>query len=217
MKRIQSYSSISLYNKCPRAWEWRYVHGRSSPAGASADRGTEIHALLEEFFNGAPYPSATKALVPWQRFMENLTRFNPVPEEEWAVDKDWKACDYSNPDAIMRGKVDLVYLDDKGVRHILDWKTGRMYDDHKKQGMAYVALDKITLPIAKTTFVYIDLPVQTKTWEYTNLEKGDIRKRLTNTIEAISADTVYEATPSKDACRFCELSFKKGGNCTRAM
>lgn len=216
MKRIQSYSSISLYNKCPRQWEWRYAHGQYGPPNPAADRGTEIHALLEEFFRGAPYPSAVKALVPWQRFMEGLLKYEPKPEAEWAVDEDWESCDYSNPGALMRGKVDLVYTDDVGTRHILDWKTGRVYDDHKKQGMAYVALDPEIRSKWRTQFVYIDLPVQTAQWNYTIDDRVDIKERLDNTIAAISADTVYEPTPSPGACRFCELSYKKGGNCTRA-
>jgi PD-(D/E)XK nuclease superfamily len=216
MKRIQSYSSISLYKKCPRQWEWRYVHGHYGPPGAAADRGTEIHALLEEFFKGAPYPSATKALVPWQRFMENITQYDPTPEAEWAVTEDWTPCNYSSPEAYIRGKADLVYNDHEGVRHILDWKTGRIYPEHVDQGRAYVALDPLPMPMYATEFVYIDLPVQTVKHKYHAAERMDIKERLTNTVEAISADTTYEPTPSPQACRYCPLSYKKGGNCTRA-
>lgn len=176
-----------------------------------------MHDLIEQFFRGSPFPSAVKALVPWQRYLEKLKEFSPEPEAEWAVNSDWTPCDYNSPDAYLRGKVDLTYLDAEGVRHIVDWKTGRMYPDHKKQGMVYVAMDPVPNGKYATEFVYIDLPVQTVKWNYTSAEKDDIRERIVNTIEDISADTVYDPTPSKDACRYCPLSFKKGGNCTHAI
>lgn len=216
MKRAQSYSSISLYTKCPRQWEWKYVHRNYGPPNPAADRGTELHALLEEFFRGAPYPSANKTLAPWRRFMENLTQFNPTPEAEWAVLEDWTPCNYGDANPYLRGKVDLAYVHE-GFRYILDWKSGRMYDDHKKQGMAYVALDPLISEKYVTQFVYLDLPVQTKQWTYTPPDRYDIKERLANTITAIGEDTTYEPTPSKDACRYCPLSFKKGGKCTRAL
>jgi CRISPR/Cas system-associated exonuclease Cas4 (RecB family) len=217
MRRAQSYSSINLYSKCPRQWEWRYVHGQKGPPNQSADRGTELHALLEDFFNGGPYPSANKTLAPWRRFMENLLQYEPTAEAEWVVLDEWVPCDFIDQGAYMRGKVDLTYIDHEGVRHILDWKSGRMYDDHKKQGMAYVALDPLPTERYATQFVYLDLPVQTKQWHYSATDRLDIKERLTNTIDAIALDNTYEPTPSRDACRYCPLSFKKGGNCTRAI
>lgn len=216
MKRTQSYSSISLYKKCPRAWEWRYVHGHRGPPNVRADRGTELHALLEEFFFGGPYPSANKTLMPWQRFMENLLQYEPVPEGDLAVNKDWTPCAYDDPGAYIKGRVDLSYTDHDGVRHILDWKSGRIYPDHPEQGKAYVAMDAVPAEKYVARFVYLDLPVQTKHNTYVRGQRMDFQRTLNNLISKIELDTTYEPTPSPDSCRYCELSFKRGGNCTRS-
>ena len=217
MKRVQSYSSISLYKKCPRAWEWRYVHKNYGPPNPSEDRGTELHALLEEFFMGGPYPSANKTLMPWQKYMEGLLKYEPTPEGEIAVSNDWSPCNYDDPGAYIKGKVDLTYTDDEGVRHILDWKSGRIYPDHPEQGKTYVAMDSVPATKYSARFVDLDLPVQVSQNTYTQSQRKVFQANLGDIIACIENDTTYEPTPSVNSCRYCELSHKRGGSCTRAQ
>lgn len=216
MRRTQSYTSIKLYKKCPRQWEWRYVHGHKEPDGPYAARGNVLHDKLEQFFLGkTPYPTGDKALAPWQRFMENLTKFNPSPEAKFAVDDEWHECDYDNKEARAKGKADLVYIfEDR--RHIFDWKSGRVYPDHEAQGLMYIALDPVESLHYTTNFVYLDMPTHTIPRNYENIHKRVEIGKLNAIIDTMNADTVYEPTPSPDSCQYCPLNWRKGGNCRRA-
>jgi hypothetical protein len=217
MKRTQSYSSLSLYKKCPKAWADRYVNKNRGPQSPAASRGDILHAKLEQFFLGkSAYPSGDKVLAPWQRFMENLTIYQPSPEAQFAVDEEWHPCTYDSPTARMRGKADLTYVDGDR-RHILDWKSGRVYPDHESQGLSYVALDPVEMVYYTTTFVYLDIPVHVVPRNYENIHKRVEIGKLNTLIDTVSNDTVYEATPSYESCKYCHLSWRVGGECKRAV
>jgi len=214
LKRPHSYSSMSLYNKCPKLFEWAYVLGNHKPPGAAATRGVELHAKLEEFFRGGSYPTKDKTLAPWQRYMENLLSYSPVPEEDLAVDSVWGRVGYEDPDAYARGKVDLRYRIGDTV-YILDWKSGREYPSHEGQGKMYMALSE---PATKyvTEFVYLDQPLHTVPRLYTRADRSCEILELSATIDKINEATEYPATPSHEGCRWCPLSWRQGGPCTKA-
>jgi hypothetical protein len=215
MKRAHSYSSLSTYRKCPKYFHWCYVLGNKEPDKPAAMRGHDLHAKLEEFFKGAPYPSRTPALKPWQRFMENLTKYNPEPEAEIAVNSEWIPCAFDDKDAYARGKIDLRYTLG-GVRHILDWKSGRVYDDHPEQGKMYMAIEPDLWDDYETEFVYLDIPLHTTPRRYVRGAKQLEIVKLTNLIEIVNHDTEYVATPSRESCLYCPLSWRKGGQCRAA-
>jgi len=215
MRRPQSYSSLSTYKKCPKLWHWCYVLGNRTPDSPSAKRGTELHAMLEEFFKGGRYPTRNATLKPWQRFMENLTIFNPSPEAALAVDKDWKPCGFDDPNAYARGKADLK-LTVGNTHRILDWKSGRVYPDHEGQGLMYMAMDEYDTPLCQTEFVYLDIPLHTVPRTYNNGDRQIQIVKLMEQIDIVNADTVYTATPSHEACRYCPISWRAGGECRSA-
>lgn len=208
-----SYSGKSLYGKCPLLWADNYILGNRRPSGAAADRGTYLHELLESFFNGAAYPSGNRALAPWQPFMEKLATYNPTAEGEVAVTKDWQRCDFNDPQAYFRGKKDLD-IEAGNALLLFDWKSGKVYDDHHRQGESYCALspgyDKYV-----TYFVYLDIPFHIQRWEYDGAQVEMITQDLIAEVEVIRNATEYPATPG-DHCRYCHLSWRNGGNCKRA-
>jgi hypothetical protein len=215
MKRAHSYSSLSAYRKCPKYFHWCYVLGNRKPDSPQAQRGTELHALLEEFFKGAQYPSRNKVLKPWQRYMEGLTIYNPSPEAALAVDKDWRPCAYDSKDAYARGKADLR-LTVGNTHRILDWKSGRVYDDHVDQGKMYMALDDYETPFCETEFVYLDIPLHTVPRRYSNADKQVETTKLIQLIETVNTATEYPPTPSHNSCQYCPLSWRVGGECRSA-
>jgi hypothetical protein len=186
------------------------------PPHPAAERGVALHLLLEEFFKGSSYPSGNRTLAPWQPFMERLRTFNPHPELEVAVTKDWSGIEYDHPEAYLRGKLDLAFSDNNDVRHLFDWKSGKVYPDHESQGKTYVAMDHTDPEAYEVRFVYLDQPGLIKSWIYTPRHRQEERHLLVEIIETISEDKTYEPTPSHDGCRYCPLSWRRGGNCTRA-
>lgn len=209
-----SYSGMSLFKRCPRAWEDVYINGNRSPSGKAAERGTQIHDAIEKFFLGAPYPSAIKELKPWQAYMEHLLQYEPIAEAKVAVDENWEAVSYDDPKAILRGKIDLVYSVG-GLTHILDWKTGKVYDTHPEQGRTYVALSNEDSKYM-ASFVYIDQPLVVHSTTYAIPEREGMINLLKQQIEDIRGADEFPPTPSRDNCKWCDLSWRNGGKCKAA-
>ena len=209
-----SYSGKSLFKECPYRWHDVYILGNRQPSGKAADRGTYLHELLEDFFQGStPYPSGNRALAPWQPFMEGLATYEPTAEGEVAVTKEWTRCNFNDPNAYFRGKKDLD-IEAGSTLILYDWKSGKVYDSHVDQGKAYSALstgyDKYIV-----NFVYLDIPLHIKRWEYSAAQVEEIKAELREEIEIIRNVEVYEKTPG-DHCRWCHLSWRNGGDCKRA-
>ena len=209
-----SYSGRSLYAKCPHKWHDNYILGNRRPSGTAADRGTYLHELLEDYFKEkAPYPSGNRALAPWQKFMETLAAGHPVAEGEVAVTKDWKKCEFDDPAAYFRGKKDLE-IDVSPILHLYDWKSGKEYSNHVVQGKDYAALTPGYEDYV-VHFVYLDQPHYVKTWDYTAAQVEAHKQELITDIETIRNAVEYPATPG-DECKWCHLSWRKGGDCKRA-
>lgn len=49
-----SYSAAAMFNRCARAWRFRYVDRLPDPPGAAAVIGSFVHSVLERFFELGP-------------------------------------------------------------------------------------------------------------------------------------------------------------------
>lgn len=208
-----SPSGLKLWKECPLKWADRYIYGNRQEPGPAAQRGTDLHNALEDFFNGSPYPSGNKVLRPWQPLMEALASTDPVAEGEIAVDFGWKNCDYNSPLAYYRGKKDLHY-EHGATLHLFDWKSGKVYPEHEFQGASYAAMSP-GYENYKVTFVYLDQPLHTQRWEYTAQQVATRRIEFTNIIQELRTAEEYPAKPGS-GCNWCHLSWRRGGSCKRA-
>lgn len=57
-----SPSQIAAHRSCARRYAWEYGHGLRSPSTPSQEKGTAIHALLEDYLNGKGPIDATTEL-----------------------------------------------------------------------------------------------------------------------------------------------------------
>lgn len=209
-----SYSGRKLFKQCPRKWYVTYVEKDREAPGVAAQRGTDIHDQLEQFFRGGvAYPN-TKVLAPWRRFMEGLTLYDPVPEGDLAVDVEWNPCGFDDEHAYYRGKADLVYQEGDTLV-ILDWKTGKIYPDHEDQGKTYMALHDECSKV-RTGFVYIDQPLTVHWRDYTAEHRTQEIEVIRSDIELIRNATEFPATPNSMGCRWCKQSWRNGGTCEAA-
>jgi len=208
-----SYSGLSLYRKCPQAWKHAYIDGNRSEPGAAAKRGTRLHQQLEDYFNGKAYPEKSAVLAPWKTFMYDLAAKRPIAEQKLAVDASWQPVGFDDENAHVRGAVDLTYKD--GPLVVLDWKSGRIYPEHKGQADIYACMSMDGGPVS-VGMVYLDLPLHTQMWDYTAGNVEDLKGALDQEIDVLRLDEEYIATPSDNACYWCPLSWRKGGECTKA-
>lgn len=127
-----SYSSTGTYATCPQQYykvNWLRVPEYQSTDNEANIRGSLIHDHIEHcVLEDEPY-TLPDELHPEQDYNWILDDFRSltglkIPEMQLAIDKQWKPCDYKDPRAWYRGKVDLTCI--KGTHmNVKDLKSGK--------------------------------------------------------------------------------------------
>lgn len=205
-----SYTKISMYMECPRSKKYRYDDKLSTPPSAAAARGTAYHERLESAINGAP-PDDEFSF--YNDYIGQLRSLGAVAEFAFALRRDWTVTEWGADDCWILGKAD-VWVPIVPLAHVQDWKTGKIYDSHQKQGEFYAMSLFSYVPEArevKATFIYTDLKKQ-QNWTYHRDQLVGLQSRWTARIERMERDTECVPTPSF-RCRSCPYSRGKGGPC----
>lgn len=211
-----SYSGMSLYKECPRKWKYSYIDGIRKAENKYTIRGTMLHKKLETFFKtDGPYPTGDSTLRPWRDFMFTLRKMEPRPvaEGDIAVDVMWRPAAYSRETSYAYGTRDLVWRE-PGITHQYDWKSGKIYEDHKVQAEYYAALSNDD-DLIKTSFVYLDQPLTIINYEHTRNDVEELRDKFDDQIMIIKYDNEYKPKPS-NRCVWCDHSWRNGGPCEAA-
>jgi hypothetical protein len=123
---IWSYSFLNKFLQCPHeAWH-RYVL-KDVPYVETPQMkfGNEVHTAMEHRLKGKPLP---KLLERYEFFIEPLKRYSVQPEMKLGVNATGEPCSFFAPDVWGRGKIDVpIIVKDSAV--LLDWKTGKVWED----------------------------------------------------------------------------------------
>lgn len=135
-----SYSSITLFDQCPK----KYYHLKvakdvKEPESEAMHYGKDLHLAAEEYIrDGKPVPEKYAFILPY------LDKFKAIPGEKhceykMALKKTSEGhlvpCDFFDKDYYYRGIADLLILDRENKEaRIIDYKTGKsaQYADTKQ-------------------------------------------------------------------------------------
>lgn len=133
-KYTWSYSSISLFQQCPRKYyRMRVLKDIVEPPQPHLMYGTDVHKAAED------YVCKNISLPPkYSAFKEMLDTLKKMPGEkhceyEMGLTKDFEPCAFKASDVWFRGIADLLVIDGESA-HIVDYKTGKssQYADLKQ-------------------------------------------------------------------------------------
>ena len=206
--RPWSPSKADLALRCPRAFKYRYVdHIKSDHKGSAAKVGTAAHKAQELVIEGSPIKEAfdltlaefqhelttqeteqvNSFAVAVESFAAYLHKFkhkhNVVEihaEKPWAIDVDFKPCDYTNKEALIRGIVDLVLVLDSGQVIIIDHKSGKKkpVSNYATQLDTYAIFALAHYPNAKAVQCAIHFMAHEKVEWYVVRKRADILSLL---------------------------------------
>ena len=134
MKYTWSYSSISLFQQCPRKYHrLRIVKDIVEPPQEHLLYGSAVHKAAEEYIrDGTPLPEK------FSQFQAQLDAMKSLPGEkhceyEMGLKKDFTPCGFHDPDVWARGIADLLVINGDKAR-IIDYKTSKssQYADTKQ-------------------------------------------------------------------------------------
>lgn len=122
-----SYSSIKLFEQCPR----KYFHLRVAkdvvePETEAMMYGTRFHEAAELYIkDGTPIPAAFNFVKPVLDNLKNLPG-EKLCEYEMGITEDLQPCGFHDENVWFRGIADLLILDrEKGEARVVDYKTGK--------------------------------------------------------------------------------------------
>lgn len=127
-------------------------------------------------------------------------------EQALALDMDLKECDYGSPDALIRGRADLLWFDDDLRVHILDYKTQPNIEEADTFQMGIYALvmaRKFNLKEAYTSIYFARYGKYSKEHLWTEEALNNVEQILLARIESIENRTEWTATPH-NGCQYCD-------------
>lgn len=227
-----SYSVYTSYMKCPLAVCFEKIKRIKifEPENPSFVKGNYVHKGAEAYIKteGKKEP---KPIPELQHVTERLSfhrRAKSLLEPDWSFTKDWLLSRYNDWDNCwLRIKVDAVAVipptkKEPPLIHITDWKTGKVYDDHKQQRSIYAlgALQLVELgELAEgnkdvrviAEHLYTDT-TQSATEEYTMKDFAPLKREWMTRIKQMMSDTTYRPKPGYH-CRWCRFRKSNGGPC----
>jgi len=134
-----SYSSITLFDQCPKKYyHLRVVKDIKEPESEAIMYGKDVHLAAEEYIrDGKPVPAKYGYMVPM------LDKLNAIEGEKHCelkmgikkVDGRLAPCGFFDKDVWYRGVADLAIINKaKKVARVVDYKTGKSskYADPKQ-------------------------------------------------------------------------------------
>jgi PD-(D/E)XK nuclease superfamily len=223
-----SFSVYSSYIKCPYQICLEKVQRIriTEPENPAFVKGNRIHASADACIKAiGKAPKIPDELKPIKDQLVRFRKLKAKTEQEWAFDKQWNAVAWNDWDrAWLRIKTDVCAdtLEPPTV-DIVDWKTGKQYDDHKNQrslyamgGLQLVQLGALAGGSKDTMLtaqhVYVDTGLKA-TESYQMKQLPTLKREWLARIDFMMKDTVYAPKPSISACKYCKFSAKKGGPC----
>ena len=214
-----SHSSLVSYEECAYREFLKGVKRIRQESGPAAERGTLIHGLAEDFVQGnisdLP-PELLKIETRVREVAEAYARGEVEVEQEWGFDRAWNPGDWDMPGLWHRAKLDVFWRTSPTSGRIIDWKTGKRFNNelkHGQQGLTYTIdafMRHPELEFVETEFAYVDHGEYAKS-RYTRAQAMHFHPQLHNRAVMMTTATEFKPKPSFNACRWCY--YAKSGDC----
>lgn len=227
-----SYSAYTQYNKCPHSVFLQRIKRVRMPEPDEPNphlvKGDMVHKFSENYVK---QPGRAPVLIPEVKRiagrLKELRKAKARVEGEWAFNRDWLPVSWFAKDAWIRMKVDaLLERLAPPLINIIDYKTGKVYDDHKQQrslyalgGLQLVQIGQLARGMRHTELIaehlYTDTGQHAKeVFHLKDLPK--LKREWEKRTEQMLRDTDYKPVTGNH-CRWCEYRKSNGGPCPENM
>ena len=199
MKYTWSYSSISLFQQCPRKYyRMRIVKDIVEPPTPHLDYGKEVHKAAEDYVCGdKPIDPKYAYVKPHLDFLKSLPGLK-LCEYEMGLTKEFKPVGFKDKNVWFRGIADLLIIDGDAAM-IVDYKTGKLslltfkhfpHVQSIKAGLLFV----VAQDLVKASFVNNAQETAWSRW------LPEIQR-----LEAAMTNNVWNARPNFTCRKFCHV------------
>jgi len=220
--RPYSYSQLSLFQTCPRAWKFRYVDRLPSIPSPAAEQGQKIHEAINKYITHLE-KNKLKSDVTWLKLKDGLDvhpdgielieKFvnsfvlnldtHLASERQIAVDEEGNRVDWWSEKAWFRGIIDKIDIEPERTI-ITDFKTGWNTDMDTFQLQVYAWLVAQGEKAEGDTFCvrnhFIRWGIEKKK-EFSVEQVMKVKEKIKRIIGQIEKEKEFPARP----CNFCTL------------
>lgn len=207
-----SYSGLKQFETCAAQYKFSRIDRLPQPTGPAAERGKMLHAEIESVLNGE-LGLLSEEISYLEDYLAKLRDNGATPEVPFAIDRNWQEVDFKDPDAWLRGIIDL-YATDGPKATILDWKSGkkRDYSDQVKvYATAVLSIHPSIQEIAPSIY-FIDLKKEVTYSPIYSTDLPQLQRELKERLDAIDNEKIFAPNPSTN-CRWCHYRKENGGPC----
>jgi hypothetical protein len=212
-----SLSKLGTFEQCAAKYKFRYLDKLPQGAkSAAASRGIDLHETIDAFLQRRIDGPLQSPLDFYQGFLGGLREIPGIlPEYKFAVDRTWTGLTVWEGDSVyVRAVFDLLTPPISDQVEVYDWKSGKIYENHRDQRELYSVLAVAKYPEAKrvrATSVYVDSGQQRgEVYELADL--AGARSRWENRLARLESATEFPFNP-QFSCRWCPYSKAQGGPC----
>jgi len=208
IKLAHSYSSIKMFENCPKRYYHQRITKEVTDTGSDATRhGERIHADLEHrLVNQKPLTYDTEQYEVLCQTIEVLATGGELhAERQLCLNENLTPTSWYAKDAWLRSILDVLILkDDEAI--VMDWKTGKRRPDFTQLQLFALQVFKHFPEIksVKSSFVWLrDMEMDTEvfTVDKTNLMWADMLSRIERIQQSLDNDN-WPAKPS-GLCNWC--------------
>lgn len=208
-----SYSKVSTYERCPKKKGFKYDE-RLRPIAeksAAALRGDELHKDLELHIDKGLY-EVPEWMRPHQPHLERYA--NGLKEQRICLNEEWEVVAEGDETCIFI--IDLLHIEEPFAT-VIDYKSGKRYDNHAEQIELYSAAVLWALPeIERVEGKCYYLDEKPGSWGKPVFVDRDnmvaIRARWDSRVVMMDVDTECAPRPGW-YCKWCEYRKSEGGPC----
>ena len=207
-KLTHSYSSIKMYENCPKRYLYQRINKEVVDTGSNATiYGQRIHKDLENrLLHGQALPQETSKHEQVCQTLQQLTQHATLlAEQQLCLNENLTPTGWYDNDAWLRSILDvLIIKGDKAI--VIDWKTGKRRPDFMQLQLFALQVFKHYSSICevKTSFVWLkDEAIDTET--YTLNDTSIMWKDILSRIERINQSCKTNNFPARPSglCRWC--------------
>lgn len=207
------FSKLDVFRGCKAKFKYQFIDKLPQPGSAAMDRGSAVHANVEEYLNGWTTTLVEPALE-WKEELDALRTKHFKGEQPIGISRAWvRLGDWFHPDTWLRVKMDCYYVDGPKIV-VIDFKTGKYRIPSTEQVELYALAGFSIIPDVETVDAemwFLDAgEVYRKT--YTRADVPALRKKYEQAFDQLQNNESWEPEPSSE-CRWCPYSKTKGGPC----
>lgn len=220
-----SYSAYRQYIQCALSIYFEKIARIriAEPPSPVLDKGNRVHKEAELYVASHTDKKPPRLSDDLKLIKDKLIGFRKlkaVVEGQWAFTVKYVPVDWWSPDAWLRMKVDVCVVDPPLIQ-IVDYKTGRVHEEHKQQRSLY-ALGGLRLAelgrlpggkdaVVRAEHLYTDTG-QTAAEEFPMKKLPALKREWETRVREMMTDTKYRPTPGYH-CRWCKFRKSNAGPC----